>query len=883
MLPKFGYICYLKERFCMISGRDKYRFLVENLPDAFAYHQIVTDSENRPVDYIFLKINSAFEEMTGLSRDSVIGKKVTEVHPDIKESSFDWIGTYGKVASTGKSTHFEQYFEVADRWYDITAYSDEPGYFAVVFRDSTENKKVEMALRENEAFIKSVMDNLPIGIAVNSVDPTVKFEYMNDNFYNFYQTTREALTDTDSFWEVVYEDAEFREKLKQRVLEDCASGDPERMHWEDVPITRKGKETFYITAKNIPVPGKPLVISTVSDVTERKRAEKALRENEENLATTLHSIGDAVIATDEEGLIARMNPMAEKLCGWPFSEARGKPLADVFRIIDSKTRKPASNPVKTVLENGEVIGLANHTALISRDGTEYQIADSAAPIKNYDEIITGVVLVFSDVSEDYALRRKIEESELRWQFALEGSGDGVWDLNVQTGQAFFSRQWKKMLGYEEHEIGNDIEEWDKRVHPEDKRKCYAFLEKHFRGETPDYQNEHRILCKNGIYKWILARGKVIEWTGGGEPLRVIGTHTDITERKQTEEKIRYMSFHDSLTDLYNRRYMEEEMKRLDVERQLPISVIISDLNGLKLVNDTYGHSVGDEMLKHTAEVIKNSCRQEDIIARWGGDEFVILLPQTTKMEALSICKRINYACSKTYVEDIPISIALGSEIKDSAEKNLTETLKEAEDNMYKHKLTESRSAKSAVLNSLLKTLGAKSHETEEHTRRMQDVALKIGEKVELPDSELHRLGILTTLHDIGKINIPENILIKKEALTQEEWEIIKKHPEIGYRIARSTEEFSHVAEDILAHHERWDGSGYPRGLKGKEITLLARITAIADAYEVMTNGRPYRKALPQSEVITELKRCAGTHFDPDLIEVFLCLHEESVNNSDRPG
>jgi len=153
----------------------------------------------------------------------------------------------------------------------------------------------------------------------------------------------------------------------------------------------------------------------------------------------------------------------------------------------------------------------------------------------------------------------------------------------------------------------------------------------------------------------------------------------------------------------------------------------------------------------------------------------------------------------------------------------------------------------------------------------EKIAKKIGGKLNLPDSELTRLAILITLHDIGKINLPEDMLTKKEALTEEEWQLMKEHPEIGYRITLATEEFSHVSKEILSHHERWDGSGYPQGLAKEEIPLLARITAIADAYEVMSNGRPYKKELPPDEIITEFKRCSGTQFDPLLTETFLSV------------
>ena len=394
---------------------------------------------------------------------------------------------------------------------------------------------------------------------------------------------------------------------------------------------------------------------------------------------------------------------------------------------------------------------------------------------------------------------------------------------------------------------------------------------------------------------IMRRGKIVAVLGiGNKPLnytdqdvQVVSYFADlawtIAEHKRAEEKIRYISFHDVLTGLYNRAFFEEEMQRLETGRQLPISILMADLNGLKLVNDTYGHEAGDEMLKTVAGIIKKSCREEDIVARWGGDEFVILLPQTSEEKAGQIGKRIRSKCNSAYVGDVPVSLALGVATKEKQSDLLTDVLNKAEDIMYKQKLAESRSVRSTVLNTLLKTLEAKSFETGEHVCRMQMLAWDFGEKLKLPESEMNRLSLLVTLHDIGKINIPEEILTKKEPLTEEEWEIVKKHPETGFRIARSTEEFAHVAEDILAHHERWDGTGYPQGLKGEEIPFLARITSIVDAYEVMTNGRPYREKMSPEEAVAEIKRCSGTQFDPQLVELFLASREIQGSQSFLKG
>lgn len=263
----------------MDPEKGKTRNLIVTLPDAFAYLRAVTDSDGKPVDFICLQINPAFEKMTGLTEEMVIGKKVTELDFEIEKMSNDWFVIYDQLLQSGKPINFERYFEYSGGWFDITVYIDNPGHVAVIFRDITERKRTEEALRESETYIKAVMDNLPIGVAVNTVEPEVVFTYMNDNFPKFYHTTREELCDPGAFWDVVYEDPQFRKELKKRVLDDCASGNPEKMLWEDIPITRDGKVVAYINASNTPIPEKNLTISTVWDVTKRKNAEDSLEAN----------------------------------------------------------------------------------------------------------------------------------------------------------------------------------------------------------------------------------------------------------------------------------------------------------------------------------------------------------------------------------------------------------------------------------------------------------------------------------------------------------------------------------------------------------------------------------------------------------------------------
>ncbi|MFN2363418.1 MAG: HD domain-containing phosphohydrolase [Halarsenatibacteraceae bacterium] len=350
---------------------------------------------------------------------------------------------------------------------------------------------------------------------------------------------------------------------------------------------------------------------------------------------------------------------------------------------------------------------------------------------------------------------------------------------------------------------------------------------------------------------------------------VLSMQIDVTDIKEKEEKIKHISYHDDFTGLYNRKFLEEELNRLDTKRQLPISIIMADIDGLKLINDSYGHGAGDKLIKKAVEILKDSVREEDILARWGGDEFIILLPQTGEKESEMIIKRIIEKTDKTADIDIPISIALGYAVKKEYESDIYKILNKANKTLYHNKISYGRDSESKIVQSLLDSLGSQSGETKEHAQRMAKSARKLGRKLNLSQNQLHKLYLLAYLHDIGKITVPESILNKKGKLTDDEWETIISHTLKGKQIAAATSHFAPIAEEIHSHHERWDGKGYPQELKGDETPYLARIISIVDAYDVMINGRVYQNSLAPQKAIQELKDCAGSQFDPDLVDEFI--------------
>ncbi len=354
-----------------------------------------------------------------------------------------------------------------------------------------------------------------------------------------------------------------------------------------------------------------------------------------------------------------------------------------------------------------------------------------------------------------------------------------------------------------------------------------------------------------------------------EPQQVAVIISDITERRQTEEKIRYLSNHDYLTGVYNRRYYEEVLTTLDTEENLPLSLVISDVNGLKLINESFGHALGDELLKKVAEVILKACREGDVVARLSGDEFIILLPKTDENQTAEIVKRMRTVAQQQSVEAIDFSISFGYETKTDVEQNIQEVLKNAEDNMYRHKLYESASIKNKTIDLIMNTLYEKSSREMLHSQRVSDICEKIAMEMNFDQDDIRQVKAAGLIHDIGKMGIDEKILNKPGGLDPDEWKKIQRHPEIGYRILSSSSEFSELARYVLEHQERWDGKGYPKQLSGEAISIQARIIGVADAFDAMTCDRAYRKGLSVAEAVAELEKCAGTQFDPEVAAIFI--------------
>ncbi len=877
----------------------------------------------------------------------------------------------------------------------------------VLAEDITGRKRSEEIIREERFFVSAILNTAGSLIVVLQRDGRiVRFNRACERLtgYSFHEVRDKYIWDLL----LVAEEADAVKKVFDNLLSGLfpstaeyywltCNGDRRLISWSNTAMLDKAGRVKY-------------VICTGIDITERRRAEERVLRERERLFVTLSSIGDAVIAVDKDGRITMLNPVAETLTGWGMEEALGWPLEDVFRIINEYTGEPAENPVKKVLADGKIVGLANHTALITREGEIRSIADSAAPIRDAAGNIFGVILVFRDVTEEKLQEEALKASEARLRLITDNMRDMISQTDERGVLIFVSPSVKSVLGYNYLDmVGKNAFEL---VHPEDLENVINVIQNAittFSAVRMEYRCKHA----NGTYIWLetvgnpvfdegtrfagiilgsrditqrkLAEGelinahqqlldiieflpdatfvidsgkKVIAWNKAIEEMtgilkkdiigkgdyaysvpfygiprpilidRIIGenpeienkydiirwrgktaysetfvpfiyngkgaflsamasplydtkgtltgaieTIRDITERKIMEEKMKHLSFHDGLTGLYNRACFEQEMKRLDSAEIIPVSIIVCDVDGLKLINDTLGHDSGDAMLVAAAGVIRGAFRKGDMVARIGGDEFAVLLPKADRISVEEARRRILDAVDwyNRDNKEIPLSISVGYATCNGEYGSPADIFKEADNNMYREKLYRSQSARSAIVQTLMKTLEARDFITEGHAERLQKLVAGMAAKCGMSAREITDLRLLAQFHDIGKVGIPDRILNKPGPLNEEEFNEMRRHCEIGHRIAQSSPDLVVLADWILKHHEWWDGQGYPLGLKGENIPLECRILCIADAYDAMTSDRPYRKAMSQREALDEIKKCSGTQFDPQLVSVFISM------------
>lgn len=561
---------------------------------------------------------------------------------------------------------------------------------------------------------------------------------------------------------------------------------------------------------------------------------------------------------------------------WPFdpvylnriSQSMITHFTDLYDIIGYAIPKPIVKLIESLFNIGEIIVVK----IMKSDkilGEFTVFMDKKTPFIEDDMALLYTKQVGLLLSR-FSLETQINNEQIFLKTTLRSIADGVIATDIDGHILLANKAAQTLIGVTSDELlGKRIDDFyntsDELTHAKIRNIIYEVLEQ---GVTCIGDNNILLTAQNGFIFPVEQTASPI-LNDQGDLVGVVIVFRDISDKKEKQNKINFLTFHDQLTGLYNRRFYEEEVSRLDHPRNLPLSIIIGDINGLKLINDSFGHMAGDQLIIKAAEVIKKSIRTPDIAARLGGDEFVILLPSTGQEQVETILERIHFFSSTIFVESTPLSISFGYGIKYSIDESIQDIIKIAEDFVYKHKLYVDDMIRHQNVDLIMNALYKKNERVHQHTLRVSELCEALGSALGYDLEHLKQLRLAGLFHDIGHIAIDLELLNKTGTLTPDEWNQIKRHSEIGYRILSSVNDLSEIALYILEHHEKIDGSGYPRMLKDNAISKQARIIALVESYDTMTHKKAYGKVLSKKDAIIEIKACSGTQFDPYIAQIFV--------------
>jgi len=587
------------------------------------------------------------------------------------------------------------------------------------------------------------------------------------------------------------------------------------------------------------------------EIQEKTRIENELNIEKKFMEAIFNSVTGMVYLYDDQHNLVRWNKKHNEITGFSNKELAGMSLLDWYQG-DEKGKKAVLEAIEIAMNTG--FGDIEADLQI-KDGTKIPMYFTISPVKIDNKSY------FAGIGMDMTKRNQLNKRLQKYQVLAEKANDVMLFIDKKGNVIEVNDAAIRIYGYTYEEFLS-ISIFDLR-HLEKQPFIIEQMEKADM-EGIIFETIHYLKDGTSIPVEVSSTGTIL-----GDERILLSIVRDITERKKAEEEIIYLSYHDQLTGLYNRRFYEEELIRINKERNIPITLVMADVNGLKLTNDAFGHKAGDILLEKVSNILKRECGANEIITRIGGDEFVILLPKTDEKEAEKIVKGINVAITNEKLDNVILSISIGFAVKQNVSEDINEIFRKAEADMYRYKLTESSIMRSKTIDLIMNSLYEKSRRELMHSKRVSELCEYIATKMNFEKDHVNQIRIAGLMHDIGKIGINENILNKAGKLNSDEWYEIMRHSEVGYQILRSVNEFSKTADYVLQHHERWNGSGYPKGLKGEEISIEARIIAVVDAFETMTSDRTYRESLSEADAINELRKCSGMQFDPNIAKVFV--------------
>ena len=620
------------------------------------------------------------------------------------------------------------------------------------------------------------------------------------------------------------------------------------------------------------------------DVTERRETRRRLEVNEQRYRSLFEQNADAVFTLDAEGRFADTNPACEAVSGYSPAEMRGAHfLPLVAPEHRDRTLEITAQALRGTPQHEEI-------AILHKSGRRVDLALTKVPVV-VDGAVVGAYGIAKDITARKAAEAALREGETWLHAVAEAAPVPMTITRWSDGTVFFAnRHVRDLFGVppDQEIVGRSTERFF--AAPADRERLIGTLTE--RGHVRDW--ECRVRRADGTPFW--ASGSFQRLLFRGEEA-ILSVYHDVSERRRLLDEARAEADRDPLTGLLNHRAFQKRLEEAADRARAggaPLAVAVLDLDNFKFFNDAYGHATGDEVLRRVADVLRAARRDGDALARFGGDEFALLMPGAgadaeggTGAEAVRarLAARLGGVSYRPPGHDapLPISLSVGVALFPAEADTRLGVVQLADERLRRAKSGGGggaqaqrvrEAARGAVrgfpmLDALVTAVDAKDRYTRRHSEDVLTHSLQTARALGLDADARRTLEVAALLHDVGKIGVPDAVLRKPGRLTEEEFEAVKQHPAMGAAIAAAVPGLEKTLGAIRHHHERWDGGGYPDGLAGAQIPLLARILAVADAYSAMTTDRPYRRGRADAEARAILAAGAGTQWDAACVSALL--------------
>lgn len=728
--------------------------------------------------------------------------------------------------------------------------------------DISERRRMERSLRESEERYRQVVEGAAEMIVCLNGEGGISYANRAWAEAMGYTAGESARLD---FFAMIDDDS--RLGCHQALSKALAGTD-----WQNLQLTLVASDGRQIPAEGnltaLHREGRPAgALGIFRDITYRRQVDATLRKNEKQFRLLIKNALDIIMILNRDGTIRYTSPSAEAVFGLKPEELLGK---DFHSLLHPDDLEEAGRQLER-MKRGEAPTAAFEVRGRRRDGSWRHIQLMAN--NTLDEpAIEGIVLNARDVTEQTVARDRLSASEERFRYLANSAADAIITVDERGGITFWNKAAEEIFGYAaEQALGEKIDlVIPRRFLSRTSERLDQLFSKTAAGSggrpmemTARRQGGIEFPVELSFSTWVTRQGSFLT-----------AIIRDISERKEAERQLKYLSFHDPLTGLYNRAYFEEEMSRMEKSRFRSMGMILADVDGLKLINDTMGHKTGDGLLVVMAGIIKDICRLGDMAARIGGDEFAVLLPNCERDMIDGICQRIRETTSQYSRQnpELPLSLSVGYAVRRMEETTMNEVYREADNNMYREKVRNH----DVLVKGFIQALERKNLIDPGRAAALEELMLDLAIAAGIPHHHLSEISLLARYHDIGNA-----LLAGGDSQPDGQAGDFKRHPEIGYHIALSTPYLGSIADWILKHHERWDGRGFPLGVRGEDIPLEARILALAASYVEAAGPPEQAGAEGCRRALAAIRKESGKGYDPRLAELLAGMMEKRLSLEGR--